>query len=269
MKTIDLVVLDLDGTLYSAGVAIPGAAEAVATIRGRGIAVRFATNTFTKSAFAIEERLAGFGIPVRDGELVTPRDVLRERYASRPDARVLVFSDPDLVAAMDWLPPGARAFDPDIPETGRWDEILVVDSGKLWSYNAFDRLLSLLHDGAVLVASSAAASFIGKDGRPHPDTGAATALLEAAAGVRAAVAGKPGIDMARYAILRDGFDPARTVVAGDDPEVDVALARSIGAIAVLVETGRRKIPPVLPEPDATIASVADLPGLLVSISRRC
>ncbi len=262
MGNIDVVVFDLDGTLYSAGVAVSGAAEAVAEVRARGIAVRFATNTFSRPAREIAERLEGFGIPIGPGELITPHDVLRKRYSVKPDTRPLAFVSEKHRNLLDYLPKQTAFFAPGRQASGPWDEVFVADSDELWSYGAFDFLLEAIHAGATLVASSAAASFIGKDGKPHLDTGAIVALLEAASGVKAVIAGKPGADMARLAIIDAGFDPKRALVIGDDPDVDVALARSIGARAVLVETGRKKIPPVTPTPDATIPSVASLPELL-------
>ena len=39
------VLLDLDGTVYESGAAIPGAREAIDAIRLAGLPVRFATNT--------------------------------------------------------------------------------------------------------------------------------------------------------------------------------------------------------------------------------
>ena len=43
-----LILLDLDGTLYIGNQPIPGTVEALAHLRERGIALRFITNTTTK-----------------------------------------------------------------------------------------------------------------------------------------------------------------------------------------------------------------------------
>jgi len=47
---VRLMLLDLDGTMYDRGAPVPGAAEAVAALRGRGDVVRFFTNTDSQSA---------------------------------------------------------------------------------------------------------------------------------------------------------------------------------------------------------------------------
>ena len=47
--TPELVMLDLDGTLYVGKQPIPGAISAINRLREQGIALRFLTNTTTKS----------------------------------------------------------------------------------------------------------------------------------------------------------------------------------------------------------------------------
>ena len=66
------VLLDLDGVLYVEDEPIAGAAEAVRGLRQQGLALRFVTNTTSRSYAATVDKVVGIGIPVEAGELVTP-----------------------------------------------------------------------------------------------------------------------------------------------------------------------------------------------------
>ena len=52
-------LLDLDGTLYTGGAAVPGAPEALARLRSRGVPFRLVTNTTSRSRAMLVERLRG------------------------------------------------------------------------------------------------------------------------------------------------------------------------------------------------------------------
>ena len=59
---VDACLIDLDGTLYQADGAIPGAANTVAKLRAAGIVLRFTTNTTRRPRRLLVERLAALGI---------------------------------------------------------------------------------------------------------------------------------------------------------------------------------------------------------------
>lgn len=257
LSDIGCVVLDLDGTLYHAGVPIPGAAAAVARLRAAGMPLRFVTNTFSTAPAGVEERLRGFGVEVLPGELFSPHRAIAEylavRRAEKPDLRVHAFLNDRTRAFMRYLPPTVE----DSP-----DLVLVGDADERWNYEALDRLLGFLLGGAELVASSPARTFVGKDGRAHLDTGALVALLEAASGKRARAMGKPSADLSRLVAASAGVPAERLLFVGDDPPIDIAAARAVGATGLLVETGKGGTALRLPEPDAAIPSLADLPRFL-------
>ena len=86
------VLLDLDGVLYVEDDPIAGAVEAVAALRGRGLALRFVTNTTSRPRRDILARLERLGMPVPEHELVTPARLAVEHCvaADRRRARLLV-----------------------------------------------------------------------------------------------------------------------------------------------------------------------------------
>jgi ribonucleotide monophosphatase NagD (HAD superfamily) len=66
-----LILLDLDGTLYIGSQPIPGAIAALAQLRERGIALRFITNTTTKSQDELVAQLRVMGFQLHADELIS------------------------------------------------------------------------------------------------------------------------------------------------------------------------------------------------------
>ncbi|HET6837753.1 MAG TPA: hypothetical protein VFH24_06890, partial [Gemmatimonadales bacterium] len=64
-------LLDLDGTLYSGGAAIPGAVDALRSLRRRGAPYRLVTNTTSRSRRMLGERLREYGFQVSPEEIFT------------------------------------------------------------------------------------------------------------------------------------------------------------------------------------------------------
>ena len=65
----DAYLFDVDGTLLKPGAAIPGAAEAIATLKERGKAVRAVTNNSGLARHSVAERFRRYGLPLDDGEV--------------------------------------------------------------------------------------------------------------------------------------------------------------------------------------------------------
>ena len=66
-----LIMLDLDGTLYVGKQPIPGAIACIKNLRERGIKLRFLTNTTTKSRSELVAQLRSMGFTLEDDELIS------------------------------------------------------------------------------------------------------------------------------------------------------------------------------------------------------
>ena len=91
------------------------------------------------------------------------------------------------------------------------------------------------------------------------------AALEYAAGVTATLVGKPSAPMFETAAASMGLRPADIAVAGDDVVSDVGGVQAVGAIGILVRTGKFRAGDLERSgvtPDLVVDSVADLPGAL-------
>ena len=258
MSSVRALLLDLDGTLYGEAGAIPGAVEALAALRRRGVPFRCATNTTRRSRRLLAERLAGYGFDIRPAEIITATmaavTLLRERGVRRVAPYVAEATLEDL-AEFDLAS--------DRPET-----VLVGDLSDEWDFSTMNRAFHDLLDGADLLALQRD-RYWQKGEELALDAGPFVAALEYATGKTAQVAGKPSASFFRAAVesLRlDGVASAEGVVmVGDDLWGDIEGAQGAGLQAWLVRTGKYRDETYAASgivADRVIGSVADLPGLV-------
>lgn len=254
LDAVDAVLFDLDGTLYTPAGLVPGAVEVVQALKAQGLAVRFVTNTTSRSRSALAERLKALGFPVETHEIYSPAWAAGTFLRARGARACLL------------VPPGALEDFADIPTDDEHPDYVVIgDLGEAWTFEKLNRAFRLiLERGAQLIGLGRTKYWQGPDGL-RLDVGPFVAALEEATGRSALILGKP--DPAFWeTILRDLGRPAeRVVMVGDDIEVDVAGAQRVGLRGVLVRTGKFR-PADLERgirPDAVLASVADLPALIL------
>jgi HAD superfamily hydrolase (TIGR01458 family) len=247
-------LIDLDGTVYQAGWAIPGAAAALDELRRRGVPFRFTTNTTRRPRAALAEQLTAMGIPVAPGEILSAPAAaarwLRERGARRVQL---------LLARATW-----EEFDGmKIVDTGP-EYVLVGDLAEDWSFAILNRAFRNLMEGAVLVAIQKNRYWHTGEGLSL-DAGPFVAALEYGAGQPATLIGKPSAAFFAAAALDLGLPKERIAVVGDDLETDVLGAREAGMTGIAVRTGKYR-----PEDeerarrmaDRVLGSIAELPAWL-------
>jgi len=271
------VLLDLEGTLFEKGEALPGAAAAVAALREQGLGVRFLTNIDSLSPAEVAAKLDGCGLDVPFGDLFTPVTAARAFFAAAPGARVLTllstalkdeFSRFEGSGPQDGTDLGGKGAAGAMREgTARHTHVLVGDCRDALTYAALDGAFRALRAGAELVALQRGRYFRREDG-DHLDTGAVVAGLEYSSGVRARVLGKPSTDFFELAARSLGLPVGWCVVVGDDASTDIEGGREAGARTVQVRTGKyadQHSEGLTGSADATIDSIADLPALLAAL----
>lgn len=254
------VLLDLDGTLYERGVALPGAARAVAELRRGGEVVRLVTNTDSRSDDMLLARLRRLGILAAPGEIFTPVTAARRVLAAVPGCRVLALTND--VVREHLIDHGALL---GLGEATLATHVVVGDCQEILTYRHLDAAFRAVRAGAELVALQHGRYYRAADG-DHLDTGAVVAAIEYATGTQARVVGKPSPDFLRLAAESAGATATDQVwVVGDDRTTDILMAHAAGAVSVQVRTGKYADQRDLDGPrHAThvIDSVADLPALL-------
>lgn len=238
--TIRAAVFDIDGTLAlmdkdkGTYEALPGAVDAVEGFKARGIPVVAYTNgTFFPPAHYYP-LLADAGIVLDPGHMVTPAVVAANELVKRGHKRVMVTGSegttvPLAEAGIEVVEPG--------PDAGTVDAVLLS-----WSRDfglvQLDAAAQAVWAGAPVFATSVAPFFAGAGGkRLLGVSGAMSAAIKNATGVEAEVLGKPstiGMD-----IVTDltGVPAEETAVIGDDPKLEILMARRAGALGVGITTG--------------------------------
>jgi HAD superfamily hydrolase (TIGR01458 family) len=234
---------------------VPGAVDAVARLRDLGVEVRFVTNTDSVTPQALCGRLVGMGIEAGESEVLTPVVLARRLFDGLESPRLLALAAPGIRELL-----GGSLAAPGEPAT----HVLVCDPSYGATYDDLDAAFRAVRAGAELIATQVARVAHRDDGE-HLDTGGFVRLLEYATGERARVLGKPSLDFFRLALDTAGVAPELAVMVGDDLAADVAGAQRVGVRGVLVRTGKGSGPHPdagTTQPDATIPSLAALPGLL-------
>jgi 4-nitrophenyl phosphatase len=250
------VVFDLDGCLVKGPQAIPGAADAVARIRGSSVAVRYFTNDSSKTPADMARRLSGHGIDAWPGEVLTSA-VVAARYAAgeHPGARVLAVGGTALRESLEEA--GLKLVD------DASAEVVVVGRDIEFSYGKLETACRAIWGGAAFIATNQDRRVPVADGFV-PGTGALVSAIAWATNRRPKVMGKPSVLAGRAAIESLDLDPAEVVVVGDSLDQDVRMGKAVGATAVLVLSGASTLAdvartPAHYQPDAVLPDVCALP----------
>src|SRR5436190_11882409 len=91
-------LFDIDGTLLRPGSTIPGAVEALETLKAHGKAVRAVTNNSRMAHHAVAERFRRYGLPLDDDEVFSALTATAQFIAhEHPGASVIPFGADGLV----------------------------------------------------------------------------------------------------------------------------------------------------------------------------
>jgi HAD superfamily hydrolase (TIGR01458 family) len=260
MASTAAVLLDIDGVLVVSWSALPGAADALRRVRRSGLAVRFLTNTTSRTRADITAALREVGVDVEADEVLTATSAaaahLHRHHPGRP---CFVLNHGDVSEDLRGIDLVDRSTPPD-----RVGVVLVGGAGHEFDYETIDHAARCLWAGASLVAAHRNTMWRTADGM-QMDAGPFVAALEAASGVEATVVGKPAGAMFSAALDSVGADHDHAVMVGDDLISDVRGAQAHGITGVQVRTGKfraEQLDDGGPAPDVLLDSIADLPGWL-------
>ena len=247
------VLLDLQGVLYEAGTPFPGAREAVEHMIAAGLSLRFLTNTTTRPAHAIAERMRDMGFVLDDAQLFTPVMAARGVLHDRQVTRIHLAADPSLADDLD----GFTLCDRDA------EAIILGDLEQDFTWQRLNELFAMMRAGALLIALHKN-RYCRRDDDLGLDLGPFVAALEYATREEAIVVGKPSPAFFEMAVRDMNAESQTTLMVGDDIDSDIGGGAEAGLMTVQVMTGKftkgdTKAPV---QPSHRVTSIADLPGLL-------
>jgi HAD superfamily hydrolase (TIGR01458 family) len=227
-------LLDLDGTLYAGGAAVPGAPETLERLRREGTPFRLVTNTTSRSRAMLVERLRGYGFRVLSEEVFSATlagAALARKLGFRAMAPFLPAPALDDLVGFELV--GGVSGRPGTP-----DAVILGDLGEGWSYAVLQEAFQYVMGGAAIIALSRDRYWQRGDGLAL-DAGPFVRALEYATGAEATVAGKPSPAFYAAALASIGLEvTARAVMVGDDLWSDVEGAQRAGLQGWLVRTGK-------------------------------
>jgi HAD superfamily hydrolase (TIGR01458 family) len=248
------VLIDVDGVLHVSDVPLPGAVEALAELRRRGMPYRLLTNTTTRTQASLGVALRRMGFDVADDEILTA-PVATAAYIRRrfPGAPCYAIVKGDVLDDFGGIP----------LTTGSDAQVVVIGGAEeRFTFEVLDHAFRLLLDGASFVAMHRNPFWMTSAG-PTLDAGAFVRALEHASGVRAMVVGKPAAPFFRAGFRSVGLPAGSVAMVGDDIRQDVLPAMRFGAAGIVVRTGKfRESDLSAGMPDHVLDSIADLPALL-------
>ena len=225
----DLVLADLDGTLYQGRAAIPGAVEAVLAAGERGVRTVYVTNNASRSPGDVAAHLAELGYPAGADDVATSSQAAAALLAEQlPDgAKVLVVGTAALAAEIT-----AVGLTPTDAAAGATAVVQGLDPQL--RYATLAEACIALRAGAAWVACNVDPTLPSERG-PLPGNGSLVAVLRTATRLEPQVAGKPAPALMQTAARRLGA--SAPLVVGDRLDTDIQGGRAAGIPTLLVLTG--------------------------------
>jgi HAD superfamily hydrolase (TIGR01450 family) len=231
LRRYDQVILDLDGCVWLGPDALPGATEAIASLRDAGKRVAFVTNDPRHAGEEFVRKLWSLGVQASLADVVTVGAAVQHLLAEkrRGGTAFVIGTDAFRRHVSD---SGVRVVNH--TDLASRAEMVIVAGTDDVVYDDLRNAVLALRRGAEFIATSRDPTYPMPDGL-WPGTGAILAAVETGAGREATIVGKPEPQLFFTALDRLG--DGRTLVVGDRLDADIAAAGKARLDAALVLTG--------------------------------
>lgn len=234
------VVFDVDGTLLLADRSLggyellPGATEVLGTLRERRVPFALLTNGSAYPPAEQAAKLRAAGLPVEDGQMLTPSSIAADLMCRHGIRRALVLGLPGVGHAL-------REAGIETVYTGEHGATSVEGVFVGWhpecGMKDIEAACRAIWGGARLYVASDVPFFATRQGRTIGYSFAITAAIRRLTRAPMTLTGKPSLGALRFVAKRLGVPMRALAVVGDDPLVEILMARRGGATALAVTTG--------------------------------
>ncbi len=236
-------MFDLDGTLLLSDRALggyevlPGAIEVLTTLRQRSIPFLVLTNGTAFRPVDQAKRLRGIGLPIEDDQMFTPSSVAASLMRRAGIGRALILGSRgvgDVLAEN-----GIQVVYPGEPHAEEAQAVYVGWHPEC-TMRDIEAACNAIWGGAKFYVASDVPFFATKHGRSMGYSYAIVGAIRRLTKARVLLTGKPSLHALRFVAKKLKL-PIRDIgVVGDDPLVDIIMARRGGATAMGVVTGMTK-----------------------------
>lgn len=233
---IRATVFDIDGTLAMMDkatgtyTALPGAVDALKTLSARMPVVAYTNGTFFPPAHYYP-LLAAAGLHLKPGHILTPATVAAQALAQTYKRVMVVGAEGTKTPLRD---AGIEVID---ATPGAMAEAVLIGWTNDFGAQDLEAAAQVVWAGAPVYATSIAPYFASAKGRILGISGAIAAAIQNATGVKPTVFGKPETAGMDIVATLTGIAAADMAVIGDDPHLEITMARRAGALAIGVTTG--------------------------------
>jgi HAD superfamily hydrolase (TIGR01450 family) len=234
------LMFDVDGTLLLSDRSLggyellPHAAETLEMLARRGMPYVLLTNGSAYPPAEQAEKLRKLGLAVRDEQMITPSSVAAQLMVARGVARVLVLGSEGVGHALREAGIETRTLAHAAPT-----EVDAVYVG--WhpecGMKDIEAACNAILAGAKLYVASDVPFFATRAGRTIGYSYAIVGAIRRVTRAPMILTGKPSRHAMQFVARRLGVPVTRVGVVGDDPVVEMSMARRFGAAAFAVTTG--------------------------------
>ena len=240
LRTVAGFVFDVDGTLIlsdrSLGsyTLLPGAVEVLEALHRRGIPFAAFTNGSAYPPAEQAAKLRALGLPVADAQMITPSVVAAELMRRRGVASALVLGSPGVGHALAEAGIETRfTGDPGAEQAGA----VYIGWHPECGMKDIEAACRAIWNGAALYVASDVPFFATSTGKALGYSHAIAAAVRKLTRAPMVLTGKPSVQALRLVARRLGVRTRDLCVVGDDPLVEMIMARRGGAIGIGVTTG--------------------------------
>jgi 4-nitrophenyl phosphatase len=243
MPVIKGFMFDLDGTLLLSDHALggyevlPGAIEVLSHLAAKSIPYLVFTNGSAYPPPEQAQRLRGLGLPIADERMFTPSSVAADVMGRHGIRRTLVLGKRGVGYAL--AAAGIETVFPGEPHAREADAVYVGWHPECHMKD-IEAACQAIWAGAKLYVASDVPFFATREGRSMGYSYAIVGAIRRMTKAPMILTGKPSLHAMRFIAKKLGV-PVRDVgVVGDDPAVEIIMARRGGATAFGVTTGVMK-----------------------------
>ncbi len=233
-------MFDLDGTLILSDRSLggyrllPGAVEILRELQARGIPFVVLTNGTAYPVAEQAPKLRALGLPIADEALLTPNTVTADLMPKRGVKRALVLGLPGVGRALE-----EAGIEVVFTGQDRADDVQAVYIG--WHPDCgmkdIEAACKAIWNGAELYVASDVPFFATAGGKTMGYSHAITAAVRKITRAPMILTGKPSLHALKLVARKLGIPMRRVGVVGDDPLVEMIMARRGRAIGFGVTTG--------------------------------
>lgn len=233
-------MFDLDGTLLLSDRSLggyellPGAVETLTTLKDRGVPFVVLTNGSAYPPPEQAAKLRALGLPVEDAQMLTPSSVAAEVMQRAGVRRAVILGKRGVGHAL--AESGIEVLFPGEDGAEKADAVYVG-----WhpdcNMRDIEAACQAIWAGAKFYVASDVPFFATRQGRTIGYSYAIVGAIRRMTRARMILTGKPSAHALRFVARRLGVPMRAIGVVGDDPGVEVVMARRLGATAFGVTTG--------------------------------